>query len=304
MEISIVHLSDLHFKNDVENRFRIERLRDDLSELPLGSNVITAFTGDLVQSGEQEQYDVLFDLLLGPLIESDHNIAIVPGNHDIQRALTDQVAAATLLSDHASSYLFSGNSFVATPFPNNPDGPLVNYRALESLFEPYTERSFYGYVKQISDVSIVGMNSTWLSHDRQNGETDRGKLRIEPHVLERYAKSLPLNGFKVLLLHHPLDWLEEVTRDAVTSLATQNFDLVLFGHVHTADLTTLVRNENGASFIQSPPLRADWSKGTNGYSIIRCNTESRASELTYRSYSKSRRVFVLGEDFGSGGISY
>lgn len=304
MEITIIHLSDLHFKNDVENRFRIEKLREDLAALPLGANVITAFTGDLVQSGDQEQYDVLFDLLLGPLIEANHQIAIVPGNHDVERHLTDKESASAFLKDRASSYLFAGSSFQQTPDEENPNGSLNNYRTLEELFEPYAERSFYGYVKQVGDVSVVGMNSTWLSHEREKGDSDRGKLRVEPHVLSKYLEGLPETGFKVLLLHHPLDWLEETTRDAITSIATKNFDLVLFGHVHTADLTSLVRNENGASFIQSPPLRADWSKGTNGYAVIRSNTVSGASEITYRSYSKSRRVFVLGEDFGSGGISY
>lgn len=304
METSIIHLSDLHFKNDVENRFRIERLREDIAGLPLGSNVVTAFTGDLVQSGDQEQYDVLFELLLGPLIEANHQIAIVPGNHDVERHLTNGEGAAAFLKDRASSYLFSGSSFKQSPFEDNPNGPLNNYRTLEELFEPYAERSFYGYVKQIGDVSVVGMNSTWLSHERHNGDSDRGKLRVEPHVLSKYVEGLPETSFKLLLLHHPLDWLEETTRDAITGIATKNFDLVLFGHVHTADLTSLVRNENGATFIQSPPLRADWSKGTNGYAVIRCNTVSGASEITYRSYSKSRRIFVLGEDFGSGGISY
>lgn len=304
VETSIIHLSDLHFKNDVENRFRIERLREDIAGLPLGSNVVTAFTGDLVQSGDQEQYDVLFELLLGPLIEANHQIAIVPGNHDVERHLTNSQGAAAFLKDRASSYLFSGSSFKQSPFEDNPNGPLNNYRTLEELFEPYAERSFYGYVKQIGDVSVVGMNSTWLSHERHNGDSDRGKLRVEPHVLSKYVEGLPETSFKLLLLHHPLDWLEETTRDAITAIATKNFDLVLFGHVHTADLTSLVRNENGATFIQSPPLRADWSKGTNGYAVIRCNTVSGASEITYRSYSKSRRIFVLGEDFGSGGISY
>ena len=304
MEFSIIHLSDLHLKNDAENRFRIEKLRDDLAALPLGSNVITAFTGDLVQSGDREQYDVLFEELLGPLIEADHQIAIVPGNHDVERHLADSAGTARFLKDRTSSYLFSGSSFKPTPYKQNPNGSLNSYRTLEDLFEPYAERSFYGYVKQIGDVSVVGMNSAWLSHERAKGDSDRGKLRVEPHVLSKYAKGLPEIGFRVLLLHHPLDWLEEATRDAITSIATESFNVVLFGHVHTADLTSLVRNENGATFIQSPPLRADWSKGTNGYAVIRCNTASGASEITYRSYSKSRRIFVLGEDFGSGGISY
>ncbi|MFC0342414.1 metallophosphoesterase [Paracoccus niistensis] len=304
MEYSIVHLSDLHFKNDVENRFRIEKLREDLVKQRLGPKTITAFTGDLVQSGEQEQYDVLFDILLAPLIEADHHIAIVPGNHDIQRHLADKEAAARFLNDRASSYLFSGSSLILSPFGTNPDGPLANYRALEALFSPYIEQSFYGYVKQVGDVYIVGMNSTWLSHQRDGNDSDRGKLRVEPHILSEYVKNLPTEGFRVLLLHHPFDWLEEVTRDAVTSIAAENFDLVLYGHVHTADMTQLVRKKSGAGLIQSPPLRADWSKGTNGYAIIRCNTRSKASEITYRSYSKSQRLFVVGEDFAQGGTTY
>lgn len=304
MECSIVHLSDLHFKNDVENHFRIEKLRDDLIKLPLGSNTITAFSGDLVQSGDREQYDVLFELLLAPLIEADHQIAIVPGNHDIQRELTDAQQAANFLKDRASSYLFSGNSLIPSPFEQDADGPLKNYKALEELFSPYVEQSFYGYIKQIGEVSIVGMNSTWLSLQRDNDDSDRGKLRVEPHILAKYADRLPTEGFRVLLLHHPFDWLEEVTRDAVTSIATQKFDLVLYGHVHTADMTRLIRNRSGAGFIQSPPLRADWSKGTNGYAIIRCNTRSKAAEISYRSYSKSQRLFVVGEDFARGGVAY
>ncbi|MEP4151662.1 MAG: metallophosphoesterase, partial [Lentilitoribacter sp.] len=291
MECSIVHLSDLHFKNDTENRFRIEMLREDLAKLPLGSNVITAFTGDLVQSGEQEQYDVLFDLLLAPLIEADHHIAVVPGNHDIQLKLTDKVAASVFLKDRASSYLFSGSSLVPSPYGDNSEGPLANYKALEELFIPYTDRSFYGYIKQIGEISIVGLNSAWLSHKRDANDSDRGKLRVEPHILAKYAEKLPQDSFRVLLLHHPFDWLDEVTRDAVTAIATKNFDLVLYGHVHTANLVELVRNKNGAALIQSPPLRADWSKGTNGYAIIRCNTTSKASEISYRSYSKSQRLF-------------
>lgn len=304
MEYTLIHLSDLHFKNDVENRQRIEKLREDLSSIPLGTNVITAFTGDLVQSGEKEQYDVLFELLICPLIEANHQIVAVPGNHDIQRNKTNQAEAVRLLADTKSSYLFSGNSFLSWPGELGEKGPLENYLNLESLFAPYVERSFYGFTKLVGDLAIVGMNSAWLSHERHNGASDRGNLRVEPFVLQRYAEKLPQDSYKVLMVHHPFDWLEETTRAAVTSLATQHFDIVLFGHVHTADATALIRGNSGASFIQSPPLRADWSKGTNGYSIIRCNTDAKAVEITYRSYSKPRRLFVLGEDFVPKGVCY
>lgn len=304
MEVTLIHLSDLHFKNDARNRFRLKRLQDDLAQLSLRSKVVTVFTGDLAQSGDAEQYDVLFDLLLAPLIEAEHDIAVVPGNHDIQRDLTSVGVIRPFLENADSSYLFDGNTLRPSPFPDEPSGPLKNYMDVEALFGPYLERNYYGYIKQVGDLAIVGMNSTWMSHTRDKGDTDRGKLRVEPHVLQRFAERLPSNSVKVLLLHHPFDWLEETTRNAVTTLAIEHFDLVLFGHVHTADTTALVRNESGASLIQSPPLRADWSKGTNGYSIIRCDTETKASEITYRSYSERRRAFISGEDFGENGICY
>tara|TARA_B110000003_G_scaffold260105_1_gene280666 strand:- start:156 stop:3260 length:3105 start_codon:yes stop_codon:yes gene_type:complete len=304
MEITLIHLSDLHFKNDTKDRFRLEKLRDDLAQLPLGSKVVTLFTGDLVQSGNIEQYNVLFELLMAPLIEANHDIAVVPGNHDIQRELASKDQAMKWLADEGSSYLFNGNALQPSPYPAESISPLKNYMDVEELFGPYFERNYYGYIKQIGDLEIVGMNSTWLSHSRNPDETDRGKLRVEPYVLQHFSEQLPDKSLKVLLLHHPFDWLEEITRNAVTALATEHFDLVLFGHVHTADTTTLVRNERGASLIQSPPLRSDWSKGTNGYSVIRCDTETKASEISYRSYSDSRRTFVRGEDFGEQGICY
>ncbi|MCY4289202.1 MAG: hypothetical protein OXC63_11475 [Aestuariivita sp.] len=69
MEYSIVHISDLDFKNDVrivknvvEARFCLEKMLEDLRSRFLGSNIVATFTGDLAQSGERELYETLFEL--------------------------------------------------------------------------------------------------------------------------------------------------------------------------------------------------------------------------------------------------
>lgn len=138
----------------------------------------------------------------------------------------------------------------------------------------------------------------------ENYGSDRGKLRVEPHILDLLTKELPSSTLKVALLHHPLDWLEDRTRDAVSKLLTSRIDIALFGHVHTGDLANLAHGDSDCLFVQSPPLRADWSKGTNGYGVIRCNTKHKRYEVDYRSYSKTRRAFVRGEDFADMGIRY
>lgn len=304
MDATIIHLSDLHFKNDAENRFRLGRLREDLGRIPTTGSVYTAFTGDLIHAGDDNTYNLLFDELISPLLEFGHEILVVPGNHDIQRSLAKKEFADKCLSDRGSSYLFDAEGLTRHPHPDASTDPLHNYQCFEEIFGPYDERSYYGYSRTIGSVSFVGLNTTWLSRERDSNDTDRGKLRVEPYILESLTKNLPSETLKVVLLHHPLDWLEETTRDATSKLITANFDLALFGHVHTSDSTKLAHGDDNCLYIQSPPLRAGWSKGTNGYTIIRCNVEMKRFELDYRSYSASRRAFVRGEDFASNGRKY
>lgn len=301
MNATIVHLSDLHFKNDAENKFRLSCLRADLERLQSDGPICTVFTGDLVNAGDENHFDLLFDELVGPLIELSHEVFVVPGNHDIQRAVADRSFADGILADHASSYLFGDHIGVRNDHPDPTFDALVNYRNFEDLFGPYDQQNYWGYTATRGSVSIVGLNSAWLCSERPTGSTDRGALRVEPAVLEKFAKSLPIDTLRIALLHHPLDWLEEATRSAVNDLLIEHTDLVLFGHVHANNVVGQVKGSSNCLFFQAPPLRAGWSKGTNGYAIIRGNIDHKRFEVEYRSYSQTRREFVLGEDFTSGG---
>lgn len=302
MYATIIHISDLHFKNDAENQFRLSCLLRDLERLRSDGPVYTAFTGDLVQSGDDNAFDRLFDQLIGPLIELGHELFVVPGNHDVQRAIANQTFADRILADHGSGYLFGKHIGMRESHPEPEFDSLVNYRNLEDLLQPYNQRNYWGYATTRGAVSVVGLNSAWLCCSRSGGGSDRGRLRVEPSVLEKLSKSLPSDTLRVALLHHPLDWLEETTRSAVNDLLIQHMDLVLFGHVHSKDVVGQIKGYSNCLFLQSPPLRAGWSKGTNGYTIINANIPHKRFEVEYRSYSQPRRAFVLGEDFVAGGL--
>lgn len=303
MHAKIVHLSDLHFKNDAENRKRIEYLKTDLQRLEAEGGVFTAFTGDLVQSGDRsEDYDVLFDILIAPLSEMAHEVLVIPGNHDIQRSVANHDFIERHLEDRTSSYLFQKSSEMVQPNFHEVGDPLEHYRTIEEVLGPYDHHTYYGYSRTRGGLSFVGMNTTWLSRERPVGGTDRGKLRLEPYVLDKLSEKLPSETTKIALLHHPLDWLEETTRDAVSKLLMNRFDLVLYGHVHATDLTNLAQIGAGCIFMQSPPLRSGWSKGSNGYTVIQANLEHKKFEIEYRAYSETRRKFIPGEDFAPNGI--
>ena len=304
MSATIIHLSDLHFRNDAANRHRLDCLRTDLERLQTDEPLHTVFTGDLVYAGDDNDFGILLDELIGPLLEMGHEIFVVPGNHDVQRAIANQPFTDSILKDHTSSYLFAGRTSIRTDHPKAEFDALVNYRDFEDLFEPYDQRSYWGYTATRGSVSVLGLNSAWLCCERPQGSTDRGALRIEPSVLEKLAKSLPSETLRIALLHHPIDWLEETTRSAVNDLLIKHTDLVLFGHVHAKDVIGQIKGSSNCLFFQAPPLRADWSKGTNGYAIIHSDSDHKYFEVEYRSYSESRRAFVSGEDFTPGGRLY
>lgn len=301
MYATIVHLSDLHFKNDAENRFRLSCLRKDLERLRVDGPIHTVFTGDLVHSGDDNTFDLLFDELIGPVIELGHELFVVPGNHDVQRTIANQKFADRIIADHGSGYLFGAHVGIRNDHPDANFDPLGNYRNLEDLLGPYDQRNYWGYTATRGSVSVLGLNSAWLCCERSAGGSDRGALRVEPAVLEKLVKSLPPDTMRIALLHHPLDWLDETTRGAVNDLLIQHTDLVLYGHVHANDVVGQIKRSSSCLFFQAPPLRAGWSKGTNGYAIIRGNIAHKRFEVEYRSYSQPRRAFVLGEDFTPGG---
>lgn len=146
-------------------------------------NLSTPFLlGILVHAGDDKTYDCLFDELIGPLLEIGHEIAVVPGNHDIQRSLTSHEFSDQCLADRGSSYLFSDGGITVNPYGNNKNDPLANYHEFEEIFGPYDLRSYWGYL-DLGSISIVGLNSTWLSCVRNESNADRGRLRIEPYIL-------------------------------------------------------------------------------------------------------------------------
>lgn len=304
MKVQIVHISDLHFKNDAENRTRVQHLLTDLKSVLTEAKRYVAFTGDLIHSGDENHYDLLFDILIGPLVAEGIEVLVVPGNHDIQRSVANETKCAELVSDRSGAYLFNGNGSDSLESPFGGADPLENYRGLEDVLGPYDQQHYFGYLTNRESISFVGLNTTWLSCVRTDGTSDRNLLRVEPTVVKRLVKQVPSGALRVALMHHPLGWLDEAARDELNALLIEDFDLVLFGHVHSTDAGAMTRDQSDCLFMQSPPLRAGWSLGSNGYSIVTADTNARAFKIVYRSYSSARREFVSGEEFSPNGTRF
>ena len=304
MIFSVIHISDLHFKKDHPSLHRLRRLRDDILEYKNNHPLYIAFSGDLVQAGDEDLYAILFDEFFAPLNAKLSRIYLAPENHDIQQETASKLQCDKLLSDRELTYLFDENGSVQSGNPFVNADPLSNFSILNEIISSYQETSFFGSYDNNPHFSIASLNSAWLSYRRSEGETDRGNLRVDPPICQYYIDNLSDDAFKVFMMHHPLDWLEEDARQTTENLLTAHFDLILLGHNHNPTSVSGAFNAGPCLMLHAPAIHSNTSTGLNSYSIVHIDATHKRYEIVYRSYSQPRDCFIAGEDLAPNGIKY
>ena len=304
MIFSLVHISDLHFKNNHPSLHRLRLLRDDILAHASNRPFYILFSGDLVHAGDDDLYGILLDHFFDPLLNEAAGIYLTPGNHDIQHQDASSIQCEELCSDKDLSYLYDKDGSLKLQNPFSSTDPICNFAALDDLISSYQEVNFFSSFDNNSHFSILSLNSTWLSYKRSLEETDQGSLRIDPPVCQYMINSLERDTFRICMTHHPLEWLDESVRQQMENLITANFDLAVFGHNHKPATISGFFNGGPCLFLHAPAVQSDNSLGSNAYSIINVDSESKRMELVYRCYSQSRDTFIPGEDLAPDGIKY
>ena len=103
MELTYIHLSDIHFGQESGGRLRIhndvkERLlvdaRNTLDNLGVENANGVIVTGDIAYSGTKEEYDEAasyLDKLVVSVGCEKTSVQLVPGNHDVDRSKIDEI---------------------------------------------------------------------------------------------------------------------------------------------------------------------------------------------------------------------
>lgn len=265
--LRILHISDLHERGENERELwrrrrvlgnawlqNLRELRED------GAFDLVCFTGDAAQSGKEPEYQRVTDFLLTTLQELSvplERCFLTPGNHDINRDIAPD-AWKTLRDNLARvhpqdvSRWFSGGS---APFGfAGPEREAVLSRqaayrrwVAETLKRPELLPSpqlhpHLGYRVTLNfphfpfPFHIIGLDSAWLAGD----EHDAGKLRLTEDQVMRFSTTEqgdPLSGFRLVLVHHPLDDLDAADAGHCRRLLAERVDLVLRGHLHEPELS-------------------------------------------------------------------
>lgn len=240
-EITILHLSDIHFrkKKDEKNKAFRQKVQERLVEAVTGhlkehKNLdFVAITGDIAFSGKKEEYDEALEFLgkLKKVLPKGTEFLAVPGNHDVDRDNIDEffsIQQNIVQKDLTDKFL--ENEQKVKDCINNKFNA---FRQFIDCLHPglYENKEDYFWGKSYPDknVAFLGLNSAWAC------EGDHDPLHIAlgfPQAVTALDKSKDTAN-KIVLLHHPLfNCFELKDYNKWSGEIFEKCPLILHGHVH------------------------------------------------------------------------
>jgi len=294
-----IHLSDLHV--NIEDQFDrgvvLSSLWKDIENLVAEGHQpdFIAFTGDVAYHGRPDEYvlaerDFFYPLLKVANLGKDR-LFLVPGNHDVDRNTVQ------LLNNPMPSAQDKDAIYQLVQNANQRDlllSPLKNYASfVRSYGVTFPDMNpLFGYRTDIAirgfPVTIVGLNSTWLSGfnlDAHGKVDDSRRLAVTEFQLRNCT--LGASRLMVVLMHHPPDWLMEPDQLLVEQLLANRHAILLRGHLHRPDVLSTT-NLDG-SYVSIPAGAVfDRRKSPNAYNFVRVDLNSRVGTIYFRRYSDRR----------------
>lgn len=299
-----VHLSDLHYRLNWEEdqgvvlKSFFADLGKQLNKLNV-DNVYLVFSGDIVQAGgNQELYQHFleyFDVELNKVGIPKSRRICVPGNHDVSVDFIKDnfFEHRGIVSQEIQDWEF--NNYVSKQ-PRLIVDKFQNYKKFEVDFANFgiSNESVSGHGWNISDeISIFCLNTALYSSGGFNSIDDKGKLCIDTRALYKWVQENDAKA-KILVMHHPVDWLAEWSQVELTKIIKAEFCLCLSGHVHDQSYFYSINKERGTINCSAPPLLTN-KKDNLGYSLITVSSEG-VEEIYYRQWTKNNS-FVTGVNF-------
>ncbi len=257
----VLHLSDLHFSTKDQAIVSYSQLATDLREQQVDALDALIVSGDLVNRAAPTEYDaarVFLERLMTGFSLSAHQVALVPGNHDVSWEASEaayhlEKRARVRPAPAPETYIDHGGGIIEL---RNEDSYRLRFQAFAALYRAIKGVDYHlAYEEQatIDDLPeqglcILGLNSAWqIDHHYK----DRASIHAEAlaNAIERLGTWMP-GELRIATFHHPLNSGEDsriVDSAFMQQLAAAGFQLVLHGHVHKegSELFRYDRNEGG-----------------------------------------------------------
>ena len=196
-----------------------------------------AFSGGALSDQSFDEYSVATERireLMDAAQVKAQRVAVIPGNHDVDRKIAKSSRASSALNDGVRGNSIALDSVLA----NEEDRPillrkLAQFNKFAAHFGPQAKQSTPGDVawstEEFAGYVIVGLNTALSSGaDDHPGSLALGNSQII--VIDR----APRRRFLIVLAHHPPKWIADGQQ--LCNKLQRRQHLLLTGHEHTSNL--------------------------------------------------------------------
>ncbi len=299
--IKILHFSDLHIHNSYDQEKVLDCFLKDIQSDEEFDLVVCS--GDIAARGNFQKENILkFFSKIKEIVGENTPIITCPGNHDInlsKRKARFEVIFSSIKTHADANDLF--NDLYKDP-DDNLLAHLEDYNDIASEITSENLKNKIFFTKKIKidgkNVGIASLNSAWFT--KGGGNNDYGKLFIAQHQVERAYDDIKECDIKIAIFHHPLEWLSPDEKTYIQNTLTNSFDLLLCGHMHNTNASSLASNL-GNLFTSNTGCLYQTRDYFNGYSII--EIEEGQIRTIAREYYEQRNCFDKSIRFSSDSTS-
>jgi hypothetical protein len=307
MRLTILHLSDIHFKttgNPVSSR--PGAIVSGLKSLdPSPDAVLTVVSGDIAYSGIPEEYTVatkFFADLRNAINDTGGSAQIafasVPGNHDCKLPLSAVKLRKALI-----------NGIIPSIETAKPDADI-----LKELLS--AQDGYFGFDKNLAaepdracpwlctskvlnwpGVRVhVNLYNTAVVSQRDEAAAS---LRVPMEVFERDILASDNSSLVVAVIHHSYPWLEPNNGARLRAHIDQHSDLVLSGHQHLEHsyVKQALSGEHDI-YLEGAALQDEDRPTESAFNVIQCDFAEQKQRIIHFKWRKDMYVPVQDSGWG------
>ena len=308
-DLTILHLSDLHFDNTGAQPFKLydALLNDVESQLKYSKNVVVIVTGDVIDQANYRCKDLAVHFFenLKSVVDSlkidIKGIYFVPGNHDKERSYATKTLSR-VIDPFDKDYFDNFSVFFKKSFKKY----VSLTKEISNIFFPESLKDFNESTYGCNQLSIddqlyifVRFNTAWSA----TGDADRRNLNLGSFqlqeiekefrsiILQQTSSSAKKKPVVIAMAHHPLNWLTGQEEDRVQNflIGQRGIDAQIFlcGHTHTRDVINWSNNRQSLTTLSTgigwPDESSSDHSELHAYSIYVLHQRSNVIDIYVRS---------------------
>lgn len=272
-KLTVIHLSDIH-AHDKDNK-HLHRW-NDISKacyqyIRNSEETILAITGDIAFSGNEKEYQVIFDSFLSPLLmdieretQKKPYVAMIPGNHDC-KLIPKDIVRETLI-EAISEDPEKANDEKMIEACAEAQSEFFNFS--QKILSPEPEHHSKLYWQQClkvgeKTVRISSLNAAWMSRIPET----QGQL---VYPIARFEEQLSAPScIHLALIHHPFNWYAQSDYQNLRKRLRLSCTAILSGHEHLGNAGKIEEQISGSSlFFEAASLQPHEQGVDAGFSIL------------------------------------